>query len=32
MESATHAINFDVVAYLELLGLSPWYLPPTAHK
>ena len=32
LESTNHAINFDTVAYLELLGLTPWYLPPSAHR
>ena len=32
MEKASHAINFNAIAYLELLGLAPWYLPPTAHR
>ena len=32
MESSGLGINFDAIGYLELLGLQPWYLPPTAHR
>lgn len=32
MAADTSALDFSKITYLTLLGLSPWYTPPTAHK